>query len=182
MYFERPGKVNTQATLSAAGSRARDLGIAEIVVPTRSGETAYAALDLCPGVQVVAVTYHWGYDTPFQPSLVPKVRDDLASRGVRVVTAAHALSGVERAVANKHGGTGPLRLIADTLRLLGQGCKVAVEAAVMAADAGALSGADVVSLGGTSKGVDTALVLQPAHGARFFDLKIREIVCKPRDF
>jgi hypothetical protein len=73
-------------------------------------------------------------------------------------------------------------LVADTLKLFGQGTKVAVEVAVMAADAGALSGRDVVAVGGSSQGADTALVLKPAHAARIFELKIREIVCKPYDF
>jgi len=59
---------------------------------------------------------------------------------------------------------------------------VAVEVAVMAADAGALAGGDVVAVGGSSKGADAALVIAPAHAASFFDLRIREVVCKPRDF
>jgi hypothetical protein len=59
---------------------------------------------------------------------------------------------------------------------------VAVEVSVMAADAGALSGRDVIAVGGSSKGADAALVIQPAHAASFFDLRIREIICKPRHF
>ena len=73
-------------------------------------------------------------------------------------------------------------LIADTLRLLGQGTKVAVEVAIMAADAGALSGADIISIGGSGSGADAALVLKPAHQNNFFDCRIREIICKPRLF
>ncbi len=71
-------------------------------------------------------------------------------------------------------------LIADTLRLLGQGTKVAVEVAVMAADAGTLTGNDIISIGGSGGGADAALVLKPAHQNNFFDLRIREIICKPK--
>jgi hypothetical protein len=99
-----------------------------------------------------------------------------------VVTASHALSGIERSVAAKHSGVYPQLLIADSLRLFGQGTKVAVEIAVMAADAGALSGQDIVSIGGSGRGADTALVLKPAHQNNFFDMRIREVICKPRDF
>jgi hypothetical protein len=100
----------------------------------------------------------------------------------KIVAASHALSGIERSVAQKHSGIYPVLLIADTLRLLGQGTKVAVEIAVMAADAGALTGNDIISVGGTGRGADTALVLKPAHQNNFFDLRIREIICKPRTF
>jgi uncharacterized protein len=68
-----------------------------------------------------------------------------------------------------------LLLIADTLKLLGQGTKVAVEVAVMAADAGVLSGQDIVSIGGSGRGADTALVLKPAHQNNFFEMRIREV-------
>ena len=99
-----------------------------------------------------------------------------------VVTASHALSGIERSVAARHSGVYPLLLIADTLKLLGQGTKVAVEVAVMAADAGVLSGQDIVSIGGSGRGADTALVLKPAHQNNFFEMRIREVICKPREF
>jgi hypothetical protein len=52
----------------------------------------------------------------------------------------------------------------------------------MAADAGALSGNDIIAIGGSGHGADTALVLKPAHQNNFFDLRIREIICKPRSF
>ena len=59
---------------------------------------------------------------------------------------------------------------------------MAVEVAVMAADAGALSGNDIVSIGGSGSGADAALILKPAHQNNFSDMRVREIVCKPRSF
>ena len=41
------------------------------------------------------------------------------------------------------------------------------------------SGKDIVSIGGSAKGADTALILKPSDQSSFFDLKIREVVCKP---
>jgi hypothetical protein len=53
----------------------------------------------------------------------------------------------------------------------------------MAADAGLVrTDEDVISIGGTASGVDTALLIKPAHTHNFFDLKVREIICKPLDF
>jgi len=60
--------------------------------------------------------------------------------------------------------------------------KVAVEVAIMAADAGVLSGGDVVSIGGSARGADAALILKPASQSDVFDIKIREVICKPRNF
>ncbi len=182
MLFDQPGKTNTAQTLNAAAARGRDLGLDEIVLATTSGETARRALELCQGFKLTAVTYHCGFKAPFESVMPEDTRRDLTSSGVRVVTATPALSGVERGRSKKHPGLYPVLLMADTLKLFGQGTKVAVEVAAMAADAGALSGRDVIAVGGSSRGADTALVLKPAHAARIFDLKIREIVCKPRDF
>ncbi|MGD9330416.1 MAG: pyruvate kinase alpha/beta domain-containing protein [Desulfobacterales bacterium] len=182
MYFDQPGKVNTVATLTEATRRGRELGLAEIVVATTSGNTAYVALEHGAGWRITAVTYHHGFKKPFQPVMPEAVRQDLAGRGVRVVSATHALSGVERSVAQKQGGVCPVLLMADTLKIFGQGTKVAIEVAIMAADAGVLTGRDIIAVGGSSQGADTALVIKPAHQSGFFDLKVREVVCKPRDF
>jgi uncharacterized protein len=182
MYFDQPGKVNTVPTLTQAARRGQELGIDEIVLASTGGETAYAALEQCPGFKITAVTYHCGFKEPFQPVMPEAVRQDLTEKGVRVVAATHALSGVERSVAKKHGGVCPVLLMADTLKIFGQGAKVAVEITIMAADAGALSGGDIIAIGGSSKGADTALVVKPAHQSSFFDLRVREVVCKPRSF
>ena len=179
MYFDQPGKVNTVPTLVEAARRGRELGLEEIVLATTSGRTAFEALAHCPGFKIVAVTYHCGFKEPFQSVMPDAVRQELTDKGVRVVTATHALSGVERGVAKKLSDAGPVLLMAATLKVFGQGTKVAIEVALMAADAGALSGQDVVAVGGSSKGADTALVVKPAHSASFFDLKVREVVCKP---
>jgi hypothetical protein len=182
MYFDKPGKQNTEQTLALAAARARELDIAEVVLATSKGDTAYRALEFLREFKIVVVTYHCGFKEPFKNVMAENVRSELQRQGVTVVTASHSLSGIERSVATRHSGVYPVLLMADTLKLFGQGTKVAVEVAVMAADAGALSGGDVVSIGGSGRGADTALVLKPAHQNNFFDLRIREIICKPREF
>ena len=182
MYFDKPGKDNTDQTLQIAADRGRELGLKEAVVASSTGKTAYKAMEVFSGCKLTVVTYHCGFKEPFKSRMEEKVRQDIEDRGVRVIAASHALSGVERSVAKKHSGVYPVLLIADTLRLFGQGTKVAVEVAIMAADAGTLSGEDIVSIGGSGSGADTALILKPAHQNNFFDMRIREVVCKPRNF
>jgi len=51
----------------------------------------------------------------------------------------------------------------------------------MAADAGLVRvDEEIVSIGGTGRGADTAVVLQPSYVHRFFNIKVKEIICKPR--
>jgi hypothetical protein len=181
MIFEKPGPSNTDQALAAAFQRGKQLGLDEVVVSSSSGKTAYKALDVFDGFRLTVVTYHCGFREPFKPVMADGVKRDLEKKGATVVSATHALSGVERSIAKKHQGLYPALLIADTLRLFGQGTKVAVEISIMAADAGTLSGKDIVAVGGTAKGVDTALIIRPAGQSDIFtDLCIREIICKPR--
>ena len=182
MYFEKPGKDNTEQALRLAFERGKELGINEVVVASTTGNTAFKAMDVFQGSQLTVVTYHCGFKEPFKNAMSDDVKQEIEGKGIKVVAASHALSGLERSVAKKHSGAYPVLIIADTLRLLGQGIKVAVEVAVMAADAGALSGNDIISIGGSGRGADAALVVKPAHQNNFFDLRIREVICKPREF
>jgi hypothetical protein len=182
MYFDKPGKDNTDQALKLAAQRTKALGINEVVVASTTGFTAYRAIEVFDGPRITVVTYHSGFKEPFKNEMSDDVKEDLQGKGITVVAASHALSGLERSIAKKHSGVYPVLIMADTLRLFGQGIKVAVEVAVMAADAGALSGSDIISIGGSGRGADAALVLKPAHQNNFFDMRIREIICKPRSF
>jgi hypothetical protein len=181
-HFEEPGKINTQQTLEFAYNRGKKLGLNEVVIASTTGETAYKAMEIFKGFNITAVTYHCGFKEPFKKTMKDDVQKDLEAEGVRVIQATHALSGVERSIAKKYTGSYPVLIIADTLRLFGHGTKVAVEITVMAADAGALTGNDIIAIGGTARGADTAIIVKPAHQSNFFDLRIKEIICKPRTF
>jgi hypothetical protein len=104
----------------------------------------------------------------------------LRAAGVPILKGMHGLAGPSRAMRLEWGGIYPPEIISYTLRLFGQGTKVCVEVAMMALDAGLIPfGQDVIALGGTEHGVDTALVIRPAHSQKFFDTKVREVLCKP---
>jgi hypothetical protein len=44
MYFNKPGKVNTNKTLQLAYERGKELGLNEVVLASSKGNTAYKAL------------------------------------------------------------------------------------------------------------------------------------------
>jgi hypothetical protein len=65
--------------------------------------------------------------------------------------------------------------------MFSQGTKVAVEISIMALEAGLISpDSEVISIGGTSEGCDTALVVRPSFARKIKDYRICEILCKPR--
>jgi hypothetical protein len=185
LYFDKPGPQNTEAVLRAAVTRARQLNVTHVVVASTRGETALQCQKAFEGmgVQIVCVGEHAGfYGGGDNQVLTEAVQQELEGKGVRVFIGSHALSGVNRSITNKFGGISSVEIIAYTLRQFGgEGSKVAVEIAVMAADAGLIpTDREVIAIGGTGKGADTALVLKAAHMNNFFDLEVREIIAKPR--
>jgi hypothetical protein len=183
-YFAKAGPRNTAALFEAVARRAEALNIRTVIVTTTSGRTAFEALDrLGEGFDIIAITHVTGFAEPNVQEMDEKDRRELEKRGVRVHTCQHAFGGIGRAVRNKLGTYQIDEIIAYTLRTFGHGVKVAVEVALMAADAGLVKvGEDVISVGGSGKGADSAIVLQPANSFRFFDLKVKEIICKPASF
>ena len=108
------------------------------------------------------------------------IRGDLSDRGVALLTTTHLLGGVDRTLSKKLGGLYPPDIIANTLRMFGQGVKVAVEIAIMALDAGLVPyGADIVAVGGSSRGADSACVVRPAHSTAAFDTRVVDVICRP---
>jgi hypothetical protein len=183
LVFETAGKHNTAATLQIAKERALALGIRQIVVASSHGSTARQALALFApaGIQVIAVSICHGWESEGW-TMSAETKSELQSMGVIVHTGIHALGdGVGSAFSEKHGGRSPAEIVRDTLYRFSQGTKVAVECLLMAADAGHLDmEQEVIAIGGTSDGADTALVCKPAYPRTFHDLEIREVLAKPR--
>jgi hypothetical protein len=181
VYFPEPGSANTERTLEIAKRRAEQLAIKTIVVASTSGETGVKAVKLLTNHKVVVVTHATGFPAPDAQELTPQNRAKILEKGGSILTATHAFGGVGRAVRRRFNSYQVDEIIAQTLRVFGQGTKVACEIALMAADAGLIrTDEEVISIGGTGSGADTALVIKPAHTHDFFELKVKEVVCKPR--
>jgi hypothetical protein len=181
VYFPEPGSANTNKTLEIAKRRAEELGIKTIVVASTSGETGLKAVKTFANYKVVVVTHTTGFQTPDSQELTPQNRAKILKKGGLILTATHAFGGVGRAVRRKLNTYQVDEIIAHTLRAFGQGTKVACEIVLMAADAGLIrTDEEVISIGGTASGADTALVVKPAHTHNFFELKVKEVLCKPR--
>jgi hypothetical protein len=183
MTFEKPGHENTAACVALALERAKAMN-APIVAASYTGHTAFALLDAMEeqglNIPLVVVRGTFGFHEPGAFRMTQEAEDAITARGGRIVSAAHALSGAERALSRKFQGVYPVEIVAHTLRMFGQGTKVCVECATMALDAGVLPyGQPVVAVAGTGKGADTCVVLTPAHSHEILQTKIHQTLCKP---
>jgi hypothetical protein len=181
VYFSHPGRENTKRTLEIAAQRAEELKIEKVLVASTSGQTGLQACRIIPSAKVIVVTHSTGFVKPDHQQLDPELKQQIEQTGARILTCQHALGGVGRAVRKKLGTYELEEIVAYTLRIAGEGFKVAVEIALMTADAGHVSTqTPCISIGGTADGADTAVLLRPAHAQNFFDLRVLEILAKPR--
>jgi hypothetical protein len=181
VYFEKPGRGNTDEALKLAKARADELGIKSIVVASSTGVTGVKASQLFKGYNLVVVTSVAGYLKPDEIRLSPERRAEIEENGGKIVMAAHALGSIGRAIHNKFDSIQVDEVIANVLRLFSEGVKVACEIAAMGVDAGYMRiDEEAVAIAGGGSGADTALVVKPNNTHRFFDMRIREIICKPR--
>ena len=179
VYFENPGRQNTEQTAMLAIKKGKEQGIKYIVVASNTGHTANHFVG--KGFSTICVTHHVGFREKGCDEMNSETRQHLKAQGVKLLTTTHLFGNVERAVTNKFGGLYPGGLISETLRMLSQGTKVAVEISIMALDAGLIPhGEPIIAVGGTGGGADSAVVIKPAHAKELFDTEILEIICKPR--
>lgn len=181
--FETTGLVNTDETLKIAVSYANEHNC-DIVLASSTGETALKLKEIADAADfhnnIIAVTHVFGMYEKGANDMSSETFEKLHSLGIKTVTAAHALSGAERGLSTKFHGVYPAEIISAALRMFGQGTKVCVEVALMAADSGSITyGKPVVCIGGSAHGADTACVITPGYTACLLETKIHEILCKP---
>jgi len=182
-YFNKAGPQNTDETLKLAKERAKELNIKNIVVASVSGSTGVKASEIFKGFNVVIVSHFTGLREPGLQELSEENRRKIEANGAKILTCTHAFMNVERAIRDKFNTIYPIEIIAETLKIFGHGVKVAIEITIMAMDAGLIPHTeDVIAIAGRRSGADTALVIRPVNSTRFFDLIVKEIIAKPREW
>ncbi len=162
-YFDAPGEENTNAVLAIARDRARELSIKYILIPSKRGMSAERALNFFSSADVKL--FFVGTDPA---SFSPEIKKRIEGAGFRLVFYKQVDYHYPDEVKN-------------AFRRFGQGTKVAVELALIAAQEEVVDqGVEVISLGGSAKGVDTALVIKAATSDEFAELEVSEVLCKPR--
>jgi hypothetical protein len=194
--------------LEIAVNAFRDRKLEDVVVASTRGGTGLAASRLFKGLNanLVVVGHSVGSREANENRFSIDAKREIEESGGLVLCSTmlfHNIndaiqskvgSAVERLIANALNVTGmesgrrisgftTETVIADTLRMMGQGTKVCVEIVAMACDNGLIeSGKNVLAVAGTGRGADTVLVIRSANSRRFFDMKIVEVIAKPQKF
>ena len=189
-YFQYRGEVNTRKVLELARERALELGISKMVLASETGRSALKALEALKGTKInlIVVTHYpastWGPkgDIPIgltRPEYV-HVKRFLEKHGTIIVQGTRPLGGIGRSLG--WDAPVPATFVDKALEIFGAGTKIAIEAALMATDAGVLDpGQESVTLAGTYKGLDTALIVRTSYSGSFFsEFEVLEVVAKPR--
>jgi hypothetical protein len=180
-YFETPGPVNTKSTLALVRQHLKKVEYRHLLVATTSGQSGANACKMLDAEKLIIVTHSYGFAGPNKQEIQPEYRSQIEATGARLLTTGHAFGGVGRAIRRKLGTYQVEEIIAFVLRTFSEGIKVACEITLMAADAGLIdSGEEVVAIAGTGGGLDSAVVIRAANSQDYFDLRVLEIICKPR--
>ncbi len=183
VYLECAGKQNLEILIDEIEKVLVNSNYPFLVVPTSTGKVVDLLIEkeIHKKTKVVAVLLHNGFHGEDSNRLSTEKRVEFLEHGIEVFQGTHSLSGVERAVSRKFGGVSSVEIIAASLKLFGgDGVKVAIEVAVMAADAGIIpTTEEVLVAGGTSGGLDTLVAMKSAHMNNFFDLNLSRIFVKP---
>ncbi len=166
-YFRKPGPENTEAVIEAVARRLEGERIRWVVVASTSGKTGVRFAEALKGkADVVAVSHE---------RMRSKLKEEIGRLGGIALDETHL-------PLHKRG----MDKIRNTLYTLGQGFKVAVEVILIAADEEIIKPReDVIGVGGTGRGADTAIVAKATTtkdilGADPKDrLEIREIIAMP---
>ncbi|GAB4390083.1 MAG: pyruvate kinase alpha/beta domain-containing protein [Thermodesulfovibrionales bacterium] len=183
IYFEKPGRDNTAACLAVAKEAIQRDGYGHLVLASTTGDTALKfSEELLPGgVNLVVVTHSAGFKEPNTHEMPLEVRETIQSRGARVYTGSMLTHSIDTAFAARFSGSHTSHVVAQALRRFGEGTKVCCECVMMAVDAGLVpEGVEVLAVAGTARGADTVLAVRSAASKRFLDLRVLEVLAKPR--
>lgn len=179
--MKQSDNLDTRKVLEIASDFANEREVDDIVVASTTGETAVQSLDFFSPKEfnLVVVGHSTGFNDMNEQEFSRSALSEVETAGGDVFFGPMIFHNLNSAVARKEGFSSG-DLVADTLRLFGQGTKVALECVLMATDAGLIkSGKSVLSIAGTGNGADTVLLIHSANSKNFFDSRIREVIVKP---
>lgn len=174
VYFEKPGKENTAGVIELAKERALARGIKKVVWASTRGDTARAVAKAFEGTGLHLVVIPWQYGFRDTQPFPQELAVDLQRKGHRVHFGTMLFH-----TDDLYGIKTP-QVMANLLRVFGQGIKVCVEIIMMACDGGCIDiGEKVIAAAGAAAGADTAIVATASSSTRMTGLRVHEIICKP---
>ena len=89
VYFDNPGKDNTEAVFDIVKGRAQELGIKTLVIASTTGATAARAVDIFQGFKIVAVAHNTGFRGPNAQEFTEENQKAVQSKGGAVFIGTH---------------------------------------------------------------------------------------------
>jgi len=180
LYFKIPGKSNTTHCLNVVRSEVEDNGYRFVIVASATGKTgaifADGLKDLDANLMIVSYADN---DKPRKINV--KVRKKIMDRGATLFLAPSLSFPLDRAFGSKYEESEPSFIVRETLSVFGQGIRVCCESVMAATDGGLITdGLEVLAVAGTDSGADTVIVIKAASSKRFRELRVLEILAKPR--
>lgn len=167
IYFTEPGDVNTNDVVDVVTRKVRNSGPGTVVVASTSGETGKIFSESLEGKAKVIVISH--------REIVHQCREQIERVG-----------GIAVDRTDVPLSTTKMSDVKNTLKILGQGFKVALEVIIIATERKLVEPyTDVIGVGGSGKGADTALVARTTTRKDMFSedewkkLEVREIMAMP---
>jgi hypothetical protein len=188
-YFTEPGPENLEDVVDAVEKRVNLTGIRYVVVASHSGKTALVFAERLKGkAKVVCVSgrpsrrdrgREW-------PAISSENRRRLEELGVVVLDRVPYAFESTVLWENRWNALSADRVVVETLYMFGSGMKVAVQVVLTAVSSGYVEPyEDVIGVGGTGGGADTAIVMKASYAIRMFSEspehrpEIREIIAMP---
>jgi len=165
VYLEEPGRKNTEDVVDAVVERVEATGVKSVAVASNRGYTALKLGEKLRGKAKLVCVSEYRYDAATRKRLV-----DLG---------ASIIEECPYPVSER-------KEMCETLYFFGQGLKVAVEIAAIAAEKGAVDCyTDIIAIGGTGRGADAAVLLRATPIQDFYSsdpkkrMEIREVIAMP---
>ncbi len=187
LMFDKPGYKNTKECLEVVMDAVSQGLASQVVVASTHGDTGlecaryFSSIDEINRPTLVVVTHNAGFKEFGKTEMTTQTRQEIEELGGKVFTGTMPFRNIGTAIRQTMGYS-QQDLVANTLRIFGQGMKVCVEIVLMASDAGLLDERDCIAVAGTARGADTVALLSPAPSNRLFDLKVRQVLAKPREW
>lgn len=168
--------------MKIAKKYAEENGIQDVVVATTTGWTGVLASNIFEeGFNLVAVTHSTGFKKEGEQELLEENKQKMLEKGMSIFTGSMIFHSWNDYYRKKHGAITTTTIIADTLRLFGQGTKVVVEIIAMVADAGLIPPKPVLGIAGTGHGADTIILAKSVNSKKLFDMQIMDVIAKLRN-
>lgn len=177
VYFDKPGKENTEEVRKLVLERAKARNIQKIVLASTTGYTAKLFLEAVEDKDIQLVVVPWQFSLREEGNRFPQKLVEEFQEKKHII---HFGTMLFSSGLTELYGTNTQRALTNILRVLGQGMKVCVEITMMACDGGCIKiGEKIIVVAGSHAGADFAVVATAAPSSKVTSLKVNEIICKP---